>query len=136
MNIDFNRCIGEFSLKAVLATVVSVNAILHTSSPSVVLKTMMNVNKDRDLAFDMSRSIGFGCTDLICSGNHGNAGASNLASIDLVCVCYVWHMQKYAQSMVCANRCRMASSKHHSKTTVEVFQKYYGYNRAQDVNEV
>ena len=136
MNIGVNRCIGEFSCKAVLATVVSVNAILHTSSPSVVLKTMMNVNRDRDLAVDMSRSIGFGCTDLICSGSHGNAGTSNLANIDLVCVCYAWHMQKCVQLTECANRCQMASSNHHSKTTVEVFQRYYVNNRAQDVDEV
>ena len=90
---------------------------------------MMNVCKDRDLAVDMSRGIGFVGTDMICFGSHGNAGTSNLAKIDLVCVYYVWHMQKYAQLTECANRCQMASSKHHNMTTVEVFQKHYGDNR-------
>ena len=89
----------NFSRKAVLATVVSVIAIRHTSHPSVVLKTMMNVCRDRDLAVDMSRGIGFVGTEMICFGSHGNAGTSNLAKIGLVCVYYVWHMQKYAQSM-------------------------------------
>ena len=68
----------NFSRKAVLATVVSVIAIRHTSHPSVVLKTMMNVCRDRDLAVDMSRGIGFVGTDMICSGSHGNAGTSHL----------------------------------------------------------
>ena len=148
-----NRCIGitkiekkwilmptvvsvNFSCKAVLATVVSVIAIRHTSHPSVVLKTMMNVSRDRDLAVDMSRGIGFVGTDMICSGSHGNVGTSNLEKIDLVCVCCVLNMQKYAQSMGCANRYQMASSKRRNLTTVEVFQKHYGDNQVPNVNEV
>ena len=68
----------------------------------------------RDLAFDMSRGIGFVDTDMIGSDIHGNVGILNPARIDLVCVCCVLNMQKYAQSMVCASRYLMASSSAYS----------------------
>ena len=125
----------NLSCKAVLATVVSVFAIRHTSHPSVVLKTMMNVSRDGNLAVDMSRGIGFVETDMIGSGSHGNVGTLNPVKIDLACVCCVLNMQKYAQSMVCVSRYLMASSKRRIPATVEVFQKHYEDNQVPNVND-
>ena len=119
----------KFCCKFVLATVVSVIAIRHTSHPCFVLKTKMNVHRDvhRDLA--SSRGIGFVVdTDMIDPGIHGTAGVANLAQLDLECVCCVLNMQKYALSMGCANRYLMASS------TVEVVPKQNANNQVPNVN--
>jgi len=91
---------------------------------------MMNVHRDRDC---VSRSIGFVVADMICFGTHANAGTSNPGKIDLVCVHYVWHMQQYAQPMVCANCCVLASSKHHNLTAAEVVPKHYVNNQVPTV---
>ena len=125
----------NFSCKIVLATVVSVIAIRHTSHPSFVLKTKMNVSRDvhRDLA--SSRGIGFVVdTDMIDPGIHGTAGISNLVQLDLECVCYVLNMQKYALSKECASRYLRASSKHRIPATVEVVPKQNVNNRVPNVN--
>ena len=77
----------NLSCKFVLATVVSVIAIRHTSHPSVVLETMMNVHRDvnRDFAsLARSRSVGFVVnTDRNDPGIHGTAGFSNIEHLDL-----------------------------------------------------
>jgi len=112
----------NLSCKFVLATVVSVIAIRHTSHPSFVLK--MNEHRDvrRDLA--SSRGIGFVVdTDMIGPGIHGTAGILSLVQLDLECVCYVLNMQKYALLMGCASRCLMASSKRRIPAIDEVFPK-------------
>ena len=95
----------------------------------------MNVNRDGNLAFDMSRGIGFVETDMIGSGSHGNVGTLNPVKIDLVCVCCVLNRQKYAQSVVCASRYLVVSSKRRIPATVEVFQKYYEDNQVPNVND-
>ena len=110
----------NFSCKIVLATVMSVIAIRHTSHPSFVLKTMMNLYRDvhRDLA--SSRGIGFVVdTDMIGPGIHGTAGVANLVHLDLACVCCVLNFERYALSMGCGSRYLMASSKRRIPTTVE-----------------
>ena len=125
----------NFSCKIVLATVVSVIAIRHTSHPSFVLKTKMNVSRDvhRDLA--SSRGIGFVVdTDMIDPGIHGTAGILNLVQLDLECVCYVLNMQKYALSKECASRYLRASSKRRIPATVEVVPKQNVNSRVPNVN--
>jgi len=135
MNIDVNRCIGESFLQSCLGNrSVGYRHPPYTSHPSFVLKTMMNVSRDvhRDLA--SSRGIGFVDTDMIGPGIHGTAGISNLVQLDLACVCCVLNMQKYAQSMVCASRYLMASSKRRIPATVEVFPKHYEDNQVANAN--
>ena len=123
----------NLSCKFVLATVVSVIAIRHTSHPSVVLETMMNVHRDvnRDLAsLARSRSVGFVVhTDRSDPGIHGTAGFSNTEHLDLWCVCCVLNMQKYALSMGCANRYQKVVGKHHIPAIDEVVQKQNACNQ-------
>jgi len=125
----------NFSCKIVLATVVSVIAVRHTSHPSSVLKTKMNVSRDvrRDLA--SSRGIGFVVeTDMIDPGIHGTAGVANLVQLDLECVYCVLNMQKYALSMGCASRYLMVSSKRRIPATVGVVPKQNVNNQVPNVN--
>ena len=125
----------NFSCKFVLATVVSVIAIRHTSHPSFALEALMNEHRDvhRDLA--SSRGIGFVVdTDRIDPGIHGTAGFSNFEHLDLECVCCVLSMQKYALSMGCASRYQMAVSKRRIPAIVEVVPKQNACNQVLNVN--
>ena len=129
MNIEVNRCIGESFLQSCLGN----RSVGYRHPP--YQPSQWNVSRDGNLAFDMSRGIGFVDTDMIGSGSHGNVGTLNPVKIDLVCVCCVLIMQKYAQSMVCASRYLMASSKRRIPATVEVFQKHYEDNQVPNVND-
>ena len=125
----------NFSCKFVLATVVSVIAIRHTSRASFVLETMMNEHRDENRDLARSRSVGFVVdTDWICPGIHGTAGFSNIEHLDLECVCCVLNMQKYALSMGCANRYQMVVGKHHIPAIVEVVPKQNACNQAPKKN--
>ena len=96
----------------------------------------MNVSRDVHRGLASSRGIGFvDGTDMIGPGIHGTAGISNLAKLDLACVCCVLNMQKYAQSMVCASRYLMASSKRRIPATVEVFRKQNEDSQVPNVND-
>ena len=113
-----------------LATVVSVIAIRHTSHPSSVLKTMMNVSRDENRDLASSRGIGFVVdTDMIGPGTLGTAGVSNPVQLDLECVYCVLHMQKYALSMECASRSLVDSRKYHNPSADVAFLKHCAYNQ-------
>ena len=127
----------DFSCKFVLATVVSVIAILHTSHPSVVLETMMNEHRDENRDLARSRGIGFVVdTDRIDPGIHGTSGFSNFEHLDLECVCCVLNMQKYALSMGCASRYPKAVGKHRIPAIVEVVPKQNACNQVPKIDHL